>query len=78
MEEPIIIDSSKVLSRRYSLRKSRGGTYTAFEITVPKEVVEREARRLGITLDELLENYEVECLFNDFHGLHYRFVPKRF
>ena len=69
------IDLTNALARRYSLRQARGsGDF--WEITVPKEVVKREARRLDISVQELKAKFELECLFDDFQGLHYRFVEK--
>jgi len=72
----IILDASKVLKRRYSIRKAVPHSRSV-EITLPWEVVAREAEARGLTIDEFVVQYEVECLFDDFSGVHYRFVKKR-
>ena len=58
------------LIKRYSLRRVGKGY---FEVSVPPEVVEREARKAGLAIDEFLDHFELECLFDAFEGLHYRF-----
>lgn len=49
-----IIDDRNVIMRKYKLRRA-GAQGATIEITVPKEAVEREARRLGVTEEELAE-----------------------
>jgi hypothetical protein len=73
--DKLTIDFNNALARRYALRRIDSNK-RAWEATIPREIVEREARRLGITIEELEETYELECLFDDFHGIHYRFIEK--
>ena len=42
--------------------------------TIPYEVIEREARSVGLSVNDFLEQYEAEFLFDSFDGLHIRFV----
>jgi len=73
LTEVIEINLSDALSRRYRIRRS--GTGSGLEASLPREVIAREARRSGVNIDEFMENYQIEWLYNDFAGLHARFVP---
>lgn len=69
------VDLSEALSQRLTLR-AVGPDNKYYEVAMPKEVVEREARRHGLSLDEFRKQFEVEALYNAFAGIHYRFVRK--
>ncbi|MBU0778197.1 hypothetical protein KKF82_08055 [Patescibacteria group bacterium] len=43
------------------------------EATLPRIIVEREAKKLGLTIEEFIESHRVEYLFNDFGGAFVRF-----
>lgn len=73
LTEVIEINLSDALSRRYRIRRS--GTGSGLEASLPREVIAREARRTGLDIDEFMEKYQIEWLYNDFAGLHARFVP---
>jgi len=47
-------DNKNVIMKKYKLRRA-GAQGATIEITVPKEAVEREARRLGISEEEAVE-----------------------
>jgi len=72
MGERLSINKEKALRRRYVLRKTGNGR--SFETTIPREVVEREARGKGLEIDEFLEEYVAEVLYGDFHGVHITFT----
>jgi len=75
LEEELSIDPRKALRRRYTLRKTgKGGK--SIETTIPREVIEREARRKGLDVDEFLEKYVAEVFYNDFHGVHITFIKR--
>jgi len=61
--------------KRYTLRrpfpKAKG-----FEVSIPYFVVEREASKNNLTIDEFLELFECECLFDSIEGILYRFCRK--
>jgi len=64
-----------VYRKEYELRKvGRGGV----ETTIPRIVLEREARRRGLSYEEFIERYKIVHLFNDFEDIAaaYRFIPK--
>ena len=64
-----------VLRKRYLLRRT-GTSGHSFEVTIPKEVVEREARLLGISVEQVDREAEIEWRYDDFPGLHMVLVPK--
>ena len=77
-EEEITIDKRRVIAdivedayaKSYKMRFVGPGSV---EATLPKPIVEREARRLGLTVEEFIEQYQVEYLYNDFGGAFIRF-----
>lgn len=44
-------------------------------VSVPPEVIEREARKRGLTIDQFIERFRVVAEFNGFEGIHYNFQP---
>lgn len=45
----------------------------SLEATIPRAIVEREARRYKLSIEEFIKLYQVEYLFNDFGGAFIRF-----
>ena len=45
----------------------------SFVVTMPYEVVEREARRRNLSLDEFLKRYQVVAHYDNFEGVIYTF-----
>lgn len=76
MNETISIDDKKVIMKRYKLRRA-GAQRATIEITLPKEAVEREARRLSVTEEEAVEKLIGVWKYNEFHGLHLSFEPTK-
>ena len=74
MNETIQIDDKKVIMKKYRLRRE-GARRATIAITLPREVVEREARRLGISEDKTTEKLLGVWKYNEFHGLHLSFEP---
>jgi len=71
----IVINEKDVLRKRYSLRTT-GREGRSIETTIPPEVIEREARRVGLSVLEYLNLFVAEWSYNDFRGLHLDFVRK--
>lgn len=71
----ITITEKNALKRRYRLRRT-GRQWLSWETTIPPEVVEREARKLGVPLSDFEKYFEAEWLFDNFPGLHLVFVPR--
>lgn len=76
MQREIKIDDKDVIIKRYKIRPT-GKAGATLETSIPKEVFEREARRLGLTFEEALEKLEAVWRFNDFHGLLLSFEPSK-
>lgn len=74
MAERIIIFPDEAISKRYTIRRSGKGT--TIEACLPRDAIAREARRKNMSIDEFLKAYEAEYLYNDFGGLHIKFVEK--
>lgn len=69
----IIIREGEAYKKRYKIRQSHP---TSPEITVPLEVVEREARKKGMSIHDFMKLHLAEWNFNNFEGLYLRFVEK--
>jgi hypothetical protein len=65
------------LRKQYQIRMPVEGR-KSFIVTMPYEVVEREARRQGLKLEEFLEKYQVVAHYDNFEGVLYTFeeVPE--
>ena len=74
MNETYKIDDKKVIMKKYRLRRE-GAKRATIAITLPREAVEREARRLGISENEAAEKLRGVWKYNEFHGLHLSFEP---
>lgn len=57
-------------SKAYKMRMVGPGS---LEATIPRAIVEREARRCRLSIEEFIKVYQVEYLFNDFGGAFLRF-----
>lgn len=73
--EEIDLDDTKVILKRYRLRVA-GSQGASMEITLPKAVVARECRRLGIPESEAITKIIGVWKFNSFRGLHLDFELK--
>jgi hypothetical protein len=71
----IELNDADVLRKTYKLRRT-GDKGSTIEVSIPREVLEREARRQGLTLDEALEKLIAVWRFNSFRGLHLDFELK--
>lgn len=74
--ETIKLDDRKVIKKKYKLRRA-GTTGSTIEISVPKGVVEREARRLGVSEEKAVERLLGVWRYNDFRGIHLSFELRR-
>lgn len=72
----IKIELHEALSKRYSLRKPMPNA-SSVQATIPFEVVEREARKAGLSVDNFIQQYDAEYLYNHFGGAYLRFVRKQ-
>ena len=58
--------------KAYRLRTAVPGR-KSIEVTFPYEVVEKEARSKGLTVDEFLNRFQAVCEYDNFDGVIYRF-----
>ena len=59
-------------TRTYIMRTA-GRRSRTIEVTVPRDVIVRQARRAGLTVEEYLKQYRAVASFDDFEGVHYHF-----
>ena len=74
-KEEITIDLLNVLEKKYGIRKT-GKNGASYEVTVPREVLIREARRLDISEEEITKKFDVVWRYNNFRGSHMEIVKK--
>jgi len=67
-----MIHETHSLRREYRLRTAIPGK-KYIEVTFPFEVVEREARKVNLTVEEFCEQYTAVALFDGFDGVFYTF-----
>lgn len=72
----IVVYPEDSYRKRYSIRQS-SLSHKYHEITVPFEVIEKQARERGMTVDRFVKNFDVEYLYNSFLGVHLKFIKKR-
>jgi hypothetical protein len=65
-------NEAKVIKKAYKIRRT-GQSGGSLETTIPKEVFEREVRRLDMDLEEALNDLHAVWRFDDFPGLHLSF-----
>lgn len=42
-------------------------------VSIPRQVIEREARKHNLTVDKFLTQFRATALYNGFEGIHYIF-----
>ncbi len=69
------ISKNKTYEKTYKMRQVGGG----IRMSIPKPVVKRKAKELGISIEEFLEKYRIIALFDDFQEIDiaYKFVKKK-
>ena len=60
--------------REYKIRAVGEGKMNAI-VSIPREVIQREAEKLGITPEEFVRKYRATAHFDDFQGVYYTFKP---
>jgi len=61
------------LQKTYKIRRNSIGRDSVI-VAMPFEVVEREARKLGLTVDEFIDKYQAVAQYDSFDGIHYTFT----
>jgi len=60
------------LKKTYKMRRNSAGR-NSIVVAMPFEVVEREARKRDLNVDDFLGQYQVVAAFDSFDGVHYTF-----
>ena len=42
--------------------------------SIPRDIIRKEARKLGLSISEFVKSYRVEWIYNDFEFTYIRFV----
>lgn len=45
-------------------------------VSIPRIVIEKEARQQGLTIEQFIEQYHAVAQYNSFEGIHYMFKKK--
>ena len=72
----IRMEKADRLTKTYLVRKT-GREGRSLEITIPREVFDREARRLGMEPDDAVSKLNAVWSYNCFEGLYLSFHPKK-
>lgn len=70
-----VVTDETLYRKPYKLRLV-GKDLTGIEVTMPRLVIEREARKHNLTVDEFLEQFVAVAHFNSIEGVLYTFEPK--
>jgi hypothetical protein len=62
--------------RVYKLRLSAGKNKNCIEVTFPFDVVDKEARKRGLSVEQFLEQYQAVAQYNGFSGVLYQFEKR--
>ena len=79
-----MVERDSIISKREIIAELVGDAYIkaykvrlvgpgSLEVTIPRVIVEREARRYSLSVEEFIQLFRVEYLFNDFGGAFVRF-----
>lgn len=75
MKEVITLDDKECYIKRYKIRPT-GKDGATIETSIPREVFEREARKLGLTPEEATETLVAVWRYGNFPGLFLMFELK--
>jgi len=68
-----MIDKLDAYTKTYKMRPVGDG---GVEVTIPLLVIEREARKNGLTVTEFVKRFRAIAHFDSFDGVYYTFTPK--
>jgi len=67
--------AASAYEKRYKMR-TLGENGLNIVVSIPRIVIEKEARQRNLTISEFLEQYSAVAQYNSFEGIHYNFKPK--
>jgi hypothetical protein len=60
--------------KTYRLRLAQKGNSTrSYEVTFPFDVIDKESRKHGLTVEQFVEKYQAVAQYNGFEGVLYNF-----
>jgi len=59
--------------KTYKIRLAQGSKIKTAEVTFPYTVIEKEARKRRLTVEEFIDKYQIVAQFNNFEGVLYVF-----
>ena len=71
------VDEIEGYRKVYNIRLAQGDRKKSVEVTFPYEVIEREARKRGLTIEQFVEKFQTVATYNNFSGVLYTFEPKQ-
>lgn len=75
MDGKIVVDRKNGLTKKYRIRVAGSKEYKTWETTIPAGVIEREARKKDMAVEEFIERYIIQWIYNSFSGLYLEFIP---
>lgn len=66
------VETDDTYKKRYKMRsQGQGGLNTV--VSLPREVIEREANKRGVSIDIFIARYRAVAHYNNFDGIFYAF-----
>ena len=60
--------------RIYKLRVAQGNnSKRSYEVTFPYDVLDKEARKNGLSVEQFVKQFKAVALYNGFEGVRYQF-----
>jgi len=67
--------AASAYERKYKMR-TLGENGLNIVVSIPRIVIEKEAREKNLTVSEFIEQYYAVAQYNSFEGIHYNFKLK--
>lgn len=76
MPELIATVTDDAHTKTYKVRKV-GKDLSTSEVSIPASFIEREAKKAHMPVDDFIDQYRAEWLYDNFGGAFMRFVPAK-
>jgi len=68
--------ATSAYEKKYKMRTT-GENGLNIIVSIPRIVIEKEARQRNLTISEFIEQYYAVAQYNSFEGIHYNFELKK-
>ena len=75
-KEKIVIELGDVYQKTYRMHRT-GENGKTVEASIPPPVIDREARKRNLSIDEFTKRFNVQWSYNAFEGLHLTFIERK-